>query len=103
MKNLFADIPRMPDEELVESVMRSERVRIERIVSQGHCSPKKGWYDQLENEWVTVLEGSGRLEFEDGREVTLSRGDCLDIPKRRKHRVVWTDPSRPTVWLAVFY
>ncbi|OUW15974.1 MAG: cupin [Opitutales bacterium TMED158] len=103
MKNLFADIPGMLDEELVESVMRSERVRIERIVSQGHCSPKKGWYDQLENEWVTVLEGSGRLEFEDGREVTLSRGDCLDIPKRTKHRVVWTDPSRPTVWLAVFY
>jgi cupin 2 domain-containing protein len=30
-------------------------------------------------------------------------GDWLVIPARRRHRVEWTDPERPTVWLALHY
>lgn len=68
-----------------------------------HTSPALGWYDQDENEWVMVIEGSGTIEFDDGVSVTLDRGDYLNIPAHRKHKVSWTDPSRVTIWLAVFY
>lgn len=76
--------------------------RIERIVSQGHASPPGFWYDQPEDEWVLVLQGAGTIAFaEEGSEVTLCAGDYLHIPAHCRHRVAWTDPHLPTIWLAV--
>nr|HQU73613.1 cupin domain-containing protein [Calditrichia bacterium] len=68
-----------------------------------HASPERGWYDQDEHEWVTVLQGRGRLLFEDGEIAELGAGDCLNIPAHRKHKVTWTDPDQITIWLAIFY
>ncbi|MCF8092012.1 MAG: cupin domain-containing protein [Desulfotignum sp.] len=103
MKNIFASIPDAFEEELFDDLLKSGNIRIERILSKGQSSPAQGWYDQSENEWVVVLEGSGIIVFEDGREITLGRGDCINIPAHARHRVKWTDPDRVTVWLAVFY
>ena len=50
-----------------------------------------------------VLAGAARLEFADGEALALRPGDFADIAPHRRHRVAWTDPDRPTVWLAVFY
>ena len=33
----------------------------------------------------------------------LRAGDFADIPARCRHRVEWTAPDQPTVWLAVHY
>ena len=30
-------------------------------------------------------------------------GDWIKIPTHQKHRIEWTSPDEPTVWLAVFY
>jgi cupin 2 domain-containing protein len=103
MKNIFSSLPEDLSAEVFEDIVSSESVRIERIVSQGHTSPASGWYDQQENEWVIVLQGTARLLFENGREVSLDPGDFVDIPAHCKHRVSWTDPAQPTIWLAVFY
>lgn len=103
MDNIFSTIPENPGKELFDQVLQHGSVRIERIISKGHTSPDEGWYDQRENEWVMVLEGSGSIQFEDGREVTLGKGDYLNIPCHARHRVSWTDPDQLTVWLAVFY
>ena len=103
MDNFFSQIPEDLTHEAFLEILSADGVRIERIVSKGHTSPDSGWYDQEENEWVLVLEGSGTLEFEDGRQVVLEKGDYLNIPAHERHRVVRTDPDRPTVWLAVFY
>lgn len=103
MGNLFADIPETLREELFEDIFSAEGVRIERILSRGQTSPDSGWYDQDENEWVVVLQGAGRILLEDGTEVLLKKGDYLNIPKHKKHRVAWTEPNEVTVWLAVFY
>ena len=103
MDNLFAELPVELPEELVATLVRSDAVQIERIVSRGHASPAEGWYDQDRNEWVAVLRGAARLVFDDGREVRMGPGDWLDIPAHRKHRVAWTDPEQETVWLAVHY
>ncbi|MEQ6884982.1 cupin domain-containing protein [Salicola sp. Rm-C-2C1-2] len=103
MRNLLAGLPSDLEDEVFEPILEAEHVRIERIVSKGHTSPQKGWYDQQEHEWVVVLEGAGTVLFEQGPEVHLEEGDHLTIPAHSRHRVSWTDPERVTVWLAVFY
>lgn len=103
MDNLFTKLPAELPEEFFETLVRSDAVHIERIVSRGHASPADGWYDQDRNEWVMVVQGAARLAFEDGREVHMGRGDWLEIPAHQKHRVAWTDPDQETVWLAVHY
>ncbi|ASQ91608.1 cupin [Prosthecochloris sp. GSB1] len=102
-KNLLSPLPEDLDDEVFEELVRSPQVRIERIVSNGHSSPRSGWYDQDESEWVLVLRGAGAILFEDGEEAVLRAGDSMGIPAHRKHRVLWTDREGPTVWLAVFY
>lgn len=102
MNNLFADLPTVLPEELVTILAENQHVRIERIVSTGHVSPEGFWYDQDEAEWVVVLKGEAKLLFEDGKSVEMTPGDHVLIPAHRKHRVEWTTPDEPTVWLAVF-
>jgi cupin 2 domain-containing protein len=108
VNNLFSNISCDAAEELVEQLAGNRHVRIERLVSSGHASPPDFWYDQAEREWVVVLQGEARLEFqEDGstpnRIVEMKPGDWVNIPPRRKHRVEWTLPNQSTVWLAVFF
>ncbi|MEZ8038283.1 MULTISPECIES: cupin domain-containing protein [unclassified Vibrio] len=103
MSNIYSDVPSSIPDEIFNDIITTENVRIERIISHGHRSPEQGWYDQNENEWVMVLEGQGVIEFEDGRVVTLSKGDYINIAAREKHKVVGTDRDVVTIWLAVFY
>ncbi|MFA7098120.1 MAG: cupin domain-containing protein [Gammaproteobacteria bacterium] len=102
-KNILDSLPVDLKTEVFEDIVRSSQVRIERIVSKGHTSPESGWYDQDENEWVMVIEGRASLLFEDGSTCDLAAGDYVNIPAHVKHKVIWTDPDRLTVWLAVFY
>jgi cupin 2 domain-containing protein len=102
--NLLADIPESLDEENFQNLLQSGSVRVERIVSHGHASPPSFWYDHDEGEWVLVLKGAAILEFEGELEsLRLLPGDHVNIPPHRRHRVAWTAPDEPTVWLAVFY
>ena len=103
-KNLFADLPSDISEEVTDLVAESRHVRIERIVSTGQASPEGFWYDQGEDEWVVVLQGEAKLIFqESGKRVHLRPGDHISIPAHARHRVEWTTPGEPTVWLAVFF
>ena len=100
--NLFAELPSMLPEELIEKLIDTPNVRIERIVSTGHASPPGFWYDQSENEWVVVLRGEAILEFVE--ETRMMRpGDYVFIPAHCKHRIIGTSVDEPTVWLAVFF
>ncbi|MDB4742905.1 cupin domain-containing protein [Planctomicrobium sp.] len=102
--NLFAKISSNNKQEIIEVLMRSENVRIERIVSRGHSSPEDFWYDQAENEWVVVLAGSGTLELKDPDEIVqLGIGEYIYIPAHRQHRVRSTAADTETIWLAVFF
>jgi cupin 2 domain-containing protein len=101
--NLLRDLPEARAGEIVERLAGGGAVRIERIVSQGQASPPGFWYDQDEAEFVLLLAGAARLGFTDGEMVTLEPGDWVDIAPHRRHRVEWTDPDTPTVWLAVFH
>jgi cupin 2 domain-containing protein len=103
LKNLFADIPEDLPEESVQALIRTTGVRIERIVSLGHASPEGFWYDQEVNEWVLILKGAARLRFEGDRTTKLGPGAFVNIPAHERHRVEWTDPDQPTLWLAILY
>jgi cupin 2 domain-containing protein len=102
--NLFEDIPANLPDELFTTLLQAASFRVERVVSQGQCSPPGFWYDQDDQEWVMVLEGSAAVQFEGEAEpVELRRGSYLNIPAHARHRVAWTDPKRLTVWLAIHY
>jgi len=100
--NLFTDLPQHLPNELFTTLLDAANVRIERIVSHGHASPEGFWYDQDQHEWVVVLKGAARLQFEDGA-VEMKPGDHANIPAHKRHRVEWTTPDEPTIWLAVHY
>jgi cupin 2 domain-containing protein len=103
-ENIFANVPeRVSGDEFVE-LLSTPNLRIERIVSTGHVSPAGEWYDQDWAEWVVVLKGSARLHFEgEDQSRLLGPGDYIHIPAHSRHRVEWTAPDEPTVWLAVHY
>jgi cupin 2 domain-containing protein len=103
--NLFADVTAASaGEEAFSEIFARPGLKIERIISQGQVSPTDFWYDQAWNEWLIVLMGSATLQFE-GEPTTraLAVGDHVFIPARKRHRVEWTEPQKPTVWLAVHF
>lgn len=100
--NIFDDLPQNLPKEVVQTLIRADDMRIERIISHGHASPADFWYDQPQHEWVIVLKGEARLQFEDGV-IEMNPGDFVNIPAHQKHRVDWTTPGEPTVWLGVRY
>jgi cupin 2 domain-containing protein len=100
-RNLLDRVGDLP-EELTEELLSRGNVRIERIVSRGHASPRGFWYDQKEDEWVAVLSGRARLAVEGDGVLEMGPGDWAWLPAHRRHRVDWTDPETETVWLAVF-
>ncbi len=101
--NLLSDLPPRSAAEITDTLLTAGGARLERIVSWGQASPEGFWYDQAEAEWVMVLTGRARLHIdgEDGERV-LGPGDAVFLPAHCRHRVTWTDPGRPTVWLALF-
>lgn len=104
LKNIFSRLPEPTDQEWIETLLQTGNFYLERIVSHGQTSPEDFWYDQDHAEWVLLLAGGARLLFADqNEEITLDPGDYLTIPAHRKHRVIWTDPNQPSIWLAVHY
>lgn len=100
--NILTHLPQNLSEELTTVLQQGHGVRIERIISTGHKSPEGFWYDQPDHEWVMVLTGAARLRLED-RFIEMQPGESINIPAHTRHRVDWTTPDEPTVWLAVFY
>ena len=91
-------------QEHTEVLVQMPGWRLERIHSNGAASPDGFWYEQAEHEWVTLLQGSAVLRFDDEQQPrALSRGDQLLISAGRRHRVEATDPAPGTVWLALFW
>ena len=104
LSNLFFDSAVSTAAEQITELLVRPGIRIERIVSCGQASPPGFWYDQAQCEWVVVLSGRARLRFEDEvADRELKPGDFAEIDPHRRHRVAWTDPDVPTIWLAFHY
>ena len=102
---LYARLPkkRFEGEQLTE-LLAAPNLRIERIVSTGQATPEGEWLDQAQAEWVILLRGAARLRFAgEAKARLLKPGDYVSIPAHCRHRIDWTTPREPTVWLALHY
>ena len=100
--NIFEQIIVDKNEEKFFEIFKNEKIKIEKIVSNGQISPENFWYEQEKSEFILLLEGFAIVEFEDF-EMELKKGDCLNIKAMQKHRVKFTSLNEPTIWFAVFY
>lgn len=102
--SLFDGLPETLSEERFDVLLETPTFRLERILSRGHSTPEGEWYDQIRDEWVTLLQGAARMAIE-GREdeVLLKPGETLLLPAHCRHRVNWTPPDQCTVWLALHF
>jgi cupin 2 domain-containing protein len=104
IKNLFTHLTRASDREVIETLLQTDALKLERIVSTGQATPPGQWYDQDRDEWVVLLSGSAGLLFEGEQNIRVLRpGDHLLIPAHVRHRVEWTEAGAETVWLALHY
>lgn len=99
--NIYNNIVSSENEEFLK-IIQKDNIKIERIVSNGQSSPQNFWYNQKQNEFVIVLKGEAIIDFKD-TEIKLKEGDYLNIKAHKKHRIKYTTPDEPTIWLAVFY
>ena len=101
--NIYDKIPSELSNELFEIIAKKDSLKIERIISKGHTTPKEKWYDQKFNEFVILIQGSAIISFEDGNNIEMKKGDYINIPKHCKHRVEQTSSNPEAIWLAVHY
>jgi cupin 2 domain-containing protein len=99
--NLLDGLPPPGPDEVFEPLFERAGVRLERIVSFGQSTPPDAWYDQAQDEWVMVVAGAARLRIEGQGVFDMNPGDTVFLPAHCRHRVEWTDPRQPTVWLAL--
>lgn len=100
INNFFEKLPPAADAEIFEPLWETAPFKLERIISTGQATPVGEWYDEEQDEWVIVLQGSAGLEFEHATHA-LKAGDYVLIPAHCRHRVAWTDRTQPTLWLAL--
>ena len=103
VENIYKLPNKLPPAELFETLLDNDRVLIEKIVSTGQITPEGEWYDQDRDEWLIVLQGEGKLSYEDGSRINLAVGDYLFIPAHHKHRVEYTSNEPPCIWLTIFF
>ncbi len=101
MKNIFEIKEVISSKEVIETILESKNIRIERIVSNGEISPKDFWYNQDNDEWVCLIQGTAIIEFEEEEEVKLKEGDYLLIPAHKKHRVSFVSKNPNCIWIAI--
>jgi cupin 2 domain-containing protein len=90
-----------PEKELFELLFQADNCRVERIVSSGHVTPDGNWYNQEQDEWVVLLQGTASLQFYDNEFLSLRNGDFIFIPAQQRHRVISTSIEPPCIWLAI--
>ena len=99
--NLLDELPGPGGDEHFEALLERPGLRLERIVSHGHVTPPGEWYNQEQDEWVMVVRGAAQLRIEGREPRDMAPGDWIFLPAYCRHRVEQTDPSQPTVWLAL--
>jgi cupin 2 domain-containing protein len=101
VSNLFAQTTSPTGEEVIQPLLDGKTFRLESIHSFGQSTPEGFWYDQADEEWVLLVRGSARLEFEGEGMLHLNSGDYLLIPAHCRHRV--SEVSHDAIWIALHH
>jgi len=88
-------------EESFETLLESENLLMEKIITHGKLKSPGKWYDQKKDEWVMLIQGKATLEFPEDEHIELIKGDYLMIPANVKHRVLKTSKKPDCIWLAL--
>ncbi|MBS4013727.1 MAG: cupin domain-containing protein [Bacteroidetes bacterium] len=101
MDNIF-NIDSLPiDSELFDTIFHNKNVKIERILSKGQVTKDGEWYNQETDEWVILIQGNAKIEFENHKIIELNSGDYIFIPSHQKHKVIFTSVDPICIWIAV--
>ncbi|MCX6157127.1 MAG: cupin domain-containing protein [Ignavibacteriae bacterium] len=103
--NFFNSINLKSNKEKFTELIKGRSFTAEKIVSNGFKSPDNKWMSEVNDEWVMLLKGSAKLEFEFevGDVINLKAGDYLLIPAKTKHRVIYTSKKPFCYWLAIHF
>jgi cupin 2 domain-containing protein len=102
-QNIFKTNPEKPNEEIFEIILNNKNLKLERIITNGQTTPPGEWYNQENDEWVVLIQGSALILFENEKFIILNKGDHILIPKNCKHRVQWVDSNQECIWLALHF
>ena len=94
--NVFKNIKFSNDGEIEEKIYEDDSLKIIRTMSLNQVT---GFYDQEELEIVFLLRGKAQIEYDNGRIISLEKGDTLEIRPHEIHRVRSQDRA---VWLCIF-
>lgn len=86
--------------EETQVLFEDDRVKIERIFSNGWIQPELESFVSDRDEFVTLEKGTAEISLEGGETVFLKAGDSYLIKRNIRHRVTHTDLD--TIWLTVF-
>ena len=76
-QNLLTGVPTSISDEIFKTIISTPNLKIERIIWKEHKSEPNFWYDQDKSEWILILKGEARLQFED-KSICLTSGDYLN-------------------------
>lgn len=94
--NVFKNIKFSSDGEIEEKIYEDESLKIIRTMSLDQVTD---FYDQEELEIVFLLGGVAEIEYDDGRTISLEKGDTLEIKPHEIHRV---KSQEKAIWLCIF-
>lgn len=94
--NVFKNIKFSEEREIEEKIYEDESLKIIKTMSLNQVT---GFYDQEELEIVFLLRGKAQIEYDNGRIISLEKGDTLEIKPHEIHRVSWQEEA---VWLCIF-
>ena len=100
--NPFEPSPFSSNEQL-DTLLKRNGFRVERIVSWEDETPHSGWLEHEEDEWLLLLEGNAHLRFDASQSLmpvrALRRGEPCFIMAHQRH--VIAQHSTPTIWLRI--
>ena len=94
--NVFKNIKFSSGGEIEEKIYEDESLKIIRTMSLNQVTD---FYDQDELEIVFLLGGVAEIEYNDGRTISLEKGDTLEIKPHEIHRV---KSQEKAIWLCIF-
>lgn len=94
VRNVFRDTA------IIESLVETESVRIERVISAGHVASAP--CVQGVHEWLMLVSGGATIATEDEK-LELAPGDHIFIPANTKSQVLDTASFDKTIWIATYW
>lgn len=85
---------------VIESLIETESVRVERVISAGHTAGAP--CEQGVHEWLIVLQGGTTIALGEEKH-RLGPGDHIFIPANAKSQVLDTARFEETIWVAAYW